>query len=168
LNRCSLAEDVDVDVDEEKRFLLLKVLQCHFLTQSEKERTNLYQHVPTFDCAQKEDDCSYVLPIPLPKDLKMETIVRNDVDTEYGWILEISFERKKVIDKSKLGGKRFSHMCISSKSSVKLANVPEKRKSTVSKQLPSAFDDLDEEGNDNFIDDDQDNSDNENNQSEDS
>ncbi len=57
----------------------------------------------------KEEDTLKIMAVSLPDDVILETIERNDVDTEYGWLLEVTFKKKERIDNSKLKGKRFGH-----------------------------------------------------------
>jgi hypothetical protein len=63
-----------------------------------------------FNVALKEEEAMKICSVNIPNDVIIESIERYDNDTEYGWLLELSFKKREKIDNSKLIGKRFGHM----------------------------------------------------------
>jgi len=118
--RLNLAEDVDILLEEKSRKMTLEVRTAPFLTEGEKKLTNLYKTTPEFNVTLKEEDSLKIMAISLPDDVILETIERNDVDTEYGWLLEVLFKKKERIDNLKLKGKRFGHIRCSGHTTVPL------------------------------------------------
>jgi hypothetical protein len=121
--RFNLLQDVEVDIDERTRELSIEVTNCSFLTESERQATTMFQINNEFNpCKQKEEESTTVIKLTIPERAVVESIGKYEHDTEYGWLLEILFEKRKVLDKTKLRGKRMSHVVMSAKSLVTLAN----------------------------------------------
>jgi hypothetical protein len=110
LIRFNLSQDVDIDLNEETKELILTIINCTFLTESERKLTNLYKINDNFNVKQKEEEATTVVSVKLPDKVILESIDRRNIDTEFGWLLEVSFEKKQEINKSKLMGRRMAHM----------------------------------------------------------
>jgi len=106
--RLNLTQDVDLAVTGNK--LIIAVYQCSFLTDVERQVTDLYRTNPQFVAKQREDDGTISITVDLPNNVRTDTLDRTNIDTKFGWLLEITFLKKKEIDPSKLIGKRFSHI----------------------------------------------------------
>src|SRR5689334_23322067 len=64
----------------------------------------------SFNVKQREEDSTTVVKVKLPEKAMIQTIERNNIDTDLGWLLEIHFDKKQEIDKSKLLGRRMAHI----------------------------------------------------------
>lgn len=106
--RMNLTQDVDLAINGNK--LLICVYQCSFLTDMERSLTNLYKINPQFVAKQREDDGTMTVSVDLPANVRIDTLHRKNIDTSFGWLIEISFLKKKEIDQGMLIGKRFAHM----------------------------------------------------------
>jgi hypothetical protein len=80
------------------------------LTEIERKKTDLFKVNPQFVAKQKEDEGTITVRVELPKNVRTETLERNDINTVFGWILEVTFLKKLEVDQSKLLGKRFAHI----------------------------------------------------------
>jgi hypothetical protein len=112
-----------VDIDEDTRVLTTEITNYSSLPDSERTLTLFCQKCPDFETfEQKDEERKVVITKFVPEKARLDTIERNDVDTPFGWLLEIIFEKRKVIDKSKLRGKQNAHVSIDAKSTVPLAH----------------------------------------------
>jgi len=126
--RLNLLQDAEVDIDEETRVLTIEITNHPTLTESEKKKSLLhlihkYKEFNVFK--QSEADSTTVFQYYVPEKARLDTIERNDFDSEYGWVVEILLEKRQAIDKTKLRGKPMSHVQLTVKTTVALANQKE-------------------------------------------
>jgi len=121
--RCHLAQDVDVDYDEENRLLKFEIININSLTPKELSKTTLKNRCPDIQVLDKEENLKTFRYVPVPPDAVLDdSIDRYDHDTSAGYLVEIVVPRKKEVNKNKLKGKRFKHMDASFLSDEKLMN----------------------------------------------
>jgi len=122
--RLNLLQDARLDIDEETRLLTLEISNHPSLTESEMKNTLLHKKLKEFNVfKQNEDDTTSLFHYTIPEKARLDTIERNDFDSEFGWVVEILFEKRQAIDKTKLRGKAMSHVQLTVKTSVALANT---------------------------------------------
>jgi hypothetical protein len=86
----------------------------------ERRLTDLFAINPEFVAKQREDDGTITVSVDLPTSVRTDTLDRKNIDTSFGWLLEVTFLKKKEIDQSKLVGRRFSHIECAAKTTEQL------------------------------------------------
>lgn len=97
----------------------------------ERTLTDLFVANPQFVAKQREDDGTITVSVDLPSNVRTDTLERKNIDTKFGWLIEITFLKKKEIDQSKLVGRRFSHIECSAVTTEQLEHTLDPTASTV-------------------------------------
>jgi len=124
--RLHLAQDLDIDYDENHRLLKFEVISNPTLLPFEREKTKLFQIDSEFQAIDKEETLKTICHMQVPEDGKLDDSIRRyDHDTETGALIEVHVLRRKEFDKSCLKGNRYRHMNVNVQTKQALQHNPE-------------------------------------------
>ena len=111
--RLHLAQDLDIDFDSKERLLKFNILSATSLLPQEMEKSLLFETNKNFHATEKEDKLLTLYHFRVPDDARLDdSLIRNDIDTNCGCLVEVHLLRTKEANKSNLKGKRFSHLIV--------------------------------------------------------
>jgi hypothetical protein len=85
---------VDVHLDENNRLMVLEIRAAPFLTEDEKNQTNLIRF-NDFNVTLQEEETIRRTTVRLPDDAAIETIERFDNDTDMAGSLKFNLKEKR-------------------------------------------------------------------------